>query len=258
MRAVLVIAFTTGCTTLGSMPTTTGIAAIPSGRAGVELQTGVMPTYRLSSAASGEDRSGTSIQQLSALFDPDKLLGVPGLFIGGRAYGKTGDTSIEPMLGFRRTLGSTSIAAVGFGTKASGEEKDATYEAVRVGGEAAVDALVAEISSWGELHVQGAVSATYLSATGSYCVADDGVGIDCADDGSSRRVDGELAGLYSAATLTVALDIARRGPRMFHGVRIGAMFAAGHMPRLVDGNQRTGDPYITGGLAVTVGFGAAQ
>ncbi len=259
MRAVLVIAFATGCTTLGSMPTTTGISAVPAGRTGVELQAGLIPVYRLSSAASGDNRHGASTQQLSGLIDPDTLLGVPGLFVAGRVGGgKKADTTVEPMLGYRRSMGDLSIAGIAFGTRARGSEKMASYEAIRAGGELVVDALLVAIGGWGEIHVQGALSGTYVSATGTYCVDDAGVGIDCADDGSSRSVDGELAGLYSAATFTMALDILRRRPQPFHGVRIGLMFAAGHMPHLVDGNQRKGDVYLTGGLSVTVGLGASQ
>jgi hypothetical protein len=256
MRAVLLIVIFAGCTTLGAMPTTTGIAAIPAGRLGGEIQGAVIPVYHLSAAARGEERNGDSIAQLSALFDPDALLGVPGLFIAARTWGKTGDRGLEPMLGYRHHAGKLSIAGVGYGTKVSGDENGASYEAVRVGGEAIVDALIVTAGAWSEVHVQGAVNATYVSATGTYCVNPEGDGIDCAEDGSVPRIDGELAGLYAAATLTLALDIARTGAGNFHGARLAAMLSAGNMPRLIDGRQRTGDLYITGGLSLTLGFGA--
>ena len=37
--------FSTACTTLGPMPATTGVAAVPSGRPGFELQGGFAPGY---------------------------------------------------------------------------------------------------------------------------------------------------------------------------------------------------------------------
>jgi len=238
------------------MPTTTGIAAVPAGRMGGEVQAGFLPIYRLSTAARGEERHGDSIAQLSALFDPDELLGVPGLFIAGRAFGKDGDTAIEPMLGYRRTMGTLSLAGIGFGTKASGEANGASYEAIRAGGEAVLDAKIVQLGAVGEIHGQAALNATYVSATGQYCVDPEGDGVDCAEDGSVPRIDGELAGLYTAATLTLALDLYRTGGGVFHGARLGGMFAVGHMPRLIDGRQQKGDAYISGGFSLTLGFGA--
>ncbi len=253
---MLLIAILTGCTSLGSMPSTTGIAAVPAGRTGGELQAGLMPVYRLSSAASGEDRGGNTINHLSALFDPDALLGVPGLFIAGRVFTQESETNVEPMIGYRRSMGLLSIAGVGYGTKASGEANGASYEAIRAGGEVIVDVAAIQIASSVALHVQGAVNATYLSATGRYCVNAEGNGDDCAEDGSVPRIDAELAGLYSAATLTLALDIGRGSKSYFHGARLGGMLSAGHMPRLINGSQRKGDAYLTGGVSLTVGFGA--
>jgi hypothetical protein len=238
------------------MPATTGISAVPAGRIGGEVQAGIMPIYRLSTAARGEERHGDSVLHLSALFDPDELLGVPGLFIAGRAFGKDGDTTLEPLLGYRRTIGILSVAGIGFGTKASGEENGASYEAIRAGGEAVLDAKIVRLGAVGELHAQGALNATYLSATGAYCVNPEGDGVDCAEDGSVPRIDGELAGLYSAATLSLSLDLYRRGGGPFHGARLAGMFAVGHMPRLIDGRQQKGDPYVSGGFSLTLGFGA--
>ena len=45
---LLIVVVVSGCTTLGPMPATTGVAAIPSGRPGVEAQIGVVPSYHLS------------------------------------------------------------------------------------------------------------------------------------------------------------------------------------------------------------------
>lgn len=256
MRGVLLIMLLAGCTQLGAMPTTTGIAAVPAGRAGGEVQIGLMPIHRLSTAAKGEERNGDSIAHLSALFDPDALLGVPGLFVAARAWGKDGDTTVEPMLGYRHSTGALSIAGVGYGTKASGASNGASYEAVRVGGELIVDLRALQLATSGALHVQGAVNATYISATGEYCVGQDGNGVDCAEDGSIPRIDGDLAGLYSAATLTLSLDIGRSSKSNFHGARLAGMVSAGHMPRLINGSQRKGDLFLTGGVTLTVGFGS--
>jgi hypothetical protein len=256
MRGVLLIMISAGCTQLGAMPTTTGIAAVPAGRPGGEVQIGLMPIHRLSTATRGEERNGDSISHISALFDPDALLGVPGLFVAGRAWGKDGDTSVEPMLGYRHSMGALSIAGVGYGTKASGSSNGASYEAVRVGGELIVDAVALQLAASGALHVQGALNATYISATGEYCVGQDGNGVDCAEDGSVPRIDGDLAGLYSAATLTLSLDIGRSSKSNFHGARLAAMLSGGHMPRLINGSQRKGDLFLTGGVTLTVGFGS--
>jgi hypothetical protein len=134
----------------------------------------------------------------------------------------------------------------------------ANYTATRIGAEAIADVELLRIAEWASLHVAGAVQATYVDASGRYCVNADGNGIDCADDGSSRIIDGQLEGVYPAATLSASLDFARRAHSMFHSARLGGMISAGHMPRLVDGRQRWGDQYISGGVMLTLGFGAGE
>jgi hypothetical protein len=247
--------FVTACTTLGSMPTTTGVSAIPHGRPGGEVQLAVVPAFRLSNAASGEDRNGQSTTQLSALIDPDHW-GIPGLILGARLFGESGDAGLEPYAGFRRSYNEgVSFAVVAFGTKMGATKEGATYDAIRAGGELMADAKLASFGSWGQLHVGGGISATYIDANGTYCVGGDGNAIDCADDGTSPEVVGELAGLYAAGNLMIALDIARRPTGTIHVVRLGAMFSFGHMPRLVDGRQVYGDVFLSGGLGLTLGFG---
>ncbi len=247
--------FFTACTTLGSMPTTTGVSAVPHGRPGGEAQLAVVPAFRLSNAASGQDRNGQSTPQLSALIDPDHW-GIPGLVIGARLFGESGDAGLEPYAGYRKSYNEgVSLAAVAYGTKMGATKKGATYDAIRVGGEVLADAKLASFGTWGELHVGGGISATYLDANGTYCVGTDGDAIDCAADGTSPEVIGELAGLYAAGNLMIALDIARRPTGMLHVVRVGAMFSFGHMPRLVDGRQVYGDIFLSGGAGLMVGFG---
>ncbi|MEJ7602549.1 MAG: hypothetical protein WKG01_31950 [Kofleriaceae bacterium] len=240
------------------MPTTTGISAIPHGRPGGEVQLATVPVFRLSSAASGDDRNGQSTPQLSALIDPDRWA-IRGLILGGRLFGESGDTGLEPYVGYRRRVGGASFAVVAFGTKMGAEKDGVTYDATRVGGEVMGDALLGTLGTWGQLHAGGSVAMTYLSANGTYCVADTGNGRDCGDDPAQvPRVDAELSGVYTAGTLLFALDIARRSTGVLHGVRVGAMFSAGHMPRLIDGRQQRGDVFISGGLGLTVGFGSSE
>ena len=258
MSRVAMLCVLASCTSVGPMPTTTAISAIPSERPGGEVQVASVPVFRLSNAASGEDRSGQATPQLSALIDPDRWA-LPGLIIGGRLFGESGDTGVEPYIGYRRRSGAFSGAAVAFGTKMGAEKDGVTYDATRVGGEIMGDALLATLGSWGQLHAGGGVAMTYLSATGTYCVADNGNGRDCGNNPPQvPKVDGELSGVYTSGTLLFALDIGRRPTGVLHAIRIGAMFSVGHMPRLVDGRQLRGDVFISGGLGLTVGFGTSE
>ncbi|MFN0248876.1 MAG: hypothetical protein ACKV2T_18445 [Kofleriaceae bacterium] len=244
------------CTTLGSMPVTTGVSAVPHGRPGSEAQLAIVPAFRLSNAASGQNRNGQSTAQLSALIAPSRWA-VPGLVLGARLFGESGDAGLEPYVGVRRTFAEgVSFAAVGYGTKMGATEKDATYDALRIGGEVMADIELASIGSWGQLHVGGGINATYIDASGTYCVNADGDAIDCDENGSSPTVAGELAGVYTAGNLMLALDIARGPTGTLHLVRLGALFSFGHMPRLVDGRQQYGDVFLSGGVVLTLGVGA--
>jgi hypothetical protein len=151
-----------------------------------------------------------------------------------------------------------AVAVVGYGTKMGAEKDGVTYEALRVGGEVLGDTMLGRFGTWGELHVAGAISATYLSADGTYCVGGTGDGVDCDDAMQVPRVDGDLSGLYTAGTLTLALDIARSSRSAFHLARLGVMVSGGQMPRLVNGEQQRGTAFITGGLGLTLGFGAGR
>ncbi len=88
------VALTTGCTTLGPMPATTAVSAVPAGRPDAEFQLAAVPGYYLSSSVR-QAPTGAGISHLSMLVEPDKLIGVPGLIIGGRA---------EAMAGYRGVL----------------------------------------------------------------------------------------------------------------------------------------------------------
>ena len=71
-------------------------------------------------------------------------------------------------------------------------------------------------------------------------------------------IDGKLSGVFPAATVTLGLDLGRKATGPFHVARLAGMFAAGWMPRIVNGAQDSGEVYITGGVSLTIGFGAAE
>lgn len=242
------------CTTLGPMPTTTGISAVPNGRPGVELQASIMPSTYLSDAARDTESTGEPTRQLSALFEPARLLGVKGLIVGARTWGDEGDSPVEPMVGMRRKLDDTfAIAGIVYGTRAYGEEDEAHYTANRVGGELAVDATFPG-GGFVELHAQGSVAATYLDATGSYCVGTTGNGVDCGD--GSTHVDAAIEGIYAAATGGLSLDIARRPHGVVHNIRIAALVSVGARPRIRNGIQEESkDVFKSFGLSLTLGLG---
>jgi hypothetical protein len=245
----------TACTTLGPMPATTGVSAIPNGRPGVEMQAGIMPSTYLSDSAKDSDSRSEPTQQLSAVLEPARWLGVKGLIVGARTWGNDGDSPFEPMLGIRRKLDDTfSIAGIAYGTRAYGESSGASYSANRVGGELAFDAKVLPFGDWVAIHGQAALSATYLDATGTYCVGADGQGIDCED--TSRRVDAAVEGVYAAATAGFSLDIARRPHGVLHSIRIAMLGSIGARPRIRDGIQeQSADHYKSIGLSLTLGLG---
>lgn len=245
------------CTTLGPMPATTGISAVPSNRPGAEVQAGLVPAYFLSDSAREQDDHDTMpTQQLAALLEPDRILGTKGLIIGARSWGDEGDTQIEPMVGVRRRIDDRfAVAGVAYGTRArGGSAHDASYSAFRAGGELAIDATLIPIASWLAVHVQTSVSATYLDAEGTYCVRGDGQGTDC--DDTTRRVDGTIQGIYSSATAGVSVDIGRRTHGTLHGIRLALVGAVGAMPKIRNGVQQpSADRYQSIGLSMTIGFG---
>jgi hypothetical protein len=247
-----------GCTSLGPMPATTGVPAVPHGRPAAELGGAIVPAWRLSAAASGESRNGHAVPQASAVIEPDRLLGAPGLILGARAFGRDGgDVGFEPLVGYRvRVEDGAALAAIGYGTKMSAASNGADYEAIRAGAEVTGDAQLAQLTSWLALHASISAAATYVSATGHYCIDAEGDAIDCSQDGPNTVTAGEVAGLYPTGTAALAFDIAR-GSGGFHGVRVAFMASGGYMPRLVGGEQRKGDLFTSGGVSLTIGFGEA-
>lgn len=260
MKSVLVVALT-ACTTLGPVPATTGVSAVPAGAPGVEAQVGLMPGYFLSRGA--QDKSGGAIMgQLSALVDPDRWLPIPGLILGARLFGQDQDTPGEPMIGYRRALDdSLSIGVVGYATSKRSTRQLASYHAAQGGAEAAIDTKLARAGSWFELHTQLAVAATYTSASGTYCVNGSGIAVDCDTEHpqNNTMIDGKLSGVFEAATATLGLDFLRSpGHANFHGARVAAMMAAGTMPLVANGMQEATDFYWSIGASLALGFGAER
>lgn len=245
----------TACTTLGPMPTTTGVSAIPNGRPGVEIQAGAMPSTYLSDSASESTTNGEPTSQLSAVLEPARWLGVKGLILGVRSWGDDGDSPVEPMIGLRRRIDETfAVAGLVYGTRARGEENEASYAATRVGGELAADVRLIPFGGTVELHAQGSLAATYLDATGRYCVQPNGEATDC--DTNTRRVDAAVEGIYAAANGGFSLDVARREHGLIHNIRLAMLFSVGARPRIRDGIQeKSNDTFTSVGLSLTLGFG---
>src|SRR5688572_24594181 len=115
-----------GCTTLGPMPAATGVAPVPLARPGGQVSLAIAPGYYLSSGVT-RDPHGAPFPQLSALLEPDRWIGIPGLIAGARLFGtEDAGTYLEPMLGYRRGFGPLSLGAVGYGTRGSHEHRDAS------------------------------------------------------------------------------------------------------------------------------------
>lgn len=247
------------CTSLGPMPAMTGVAPLPAGRTAVEVQVATMPGHYLSSGVT-DDPKGTSIPQLAALFEPDEVLGVPGLFLAGRVAG-TDESGViaEPMLGYRHAFDDRFAAgALLYGTHASHENKGASYSATRVGVELGLDVRVTPRSNWAELHATVGAAATGVSADGEYCLDSQGrFGVDCPDMPTAEDlVSVDASGIYPTGQLGLMLDVARHLDSAFHGARVGLVGAVGTMPTAVGGRQASAEPFASLGLSLTVGLGS--
>ena len=247
------------CTTLGPMPATTGISAVPANRPGVELQGALAPGYFLSAATREPEHTGAASRQLSLLIEPDRWLGAQGLIAGVRAgIGEADDRTAEPFVGYRSRLGDDfAFAAIGHGTVIQGADRGASYRASRVGAELAVDARLFAPASWLELHGQAAAAAVFLDARGTYCASTDGFGVDCNQDGHDRVIDGTARGVFPSANASLALDFAY-GAGWFHGGRIALVGATGLMPQVKSGMETAGIRYHSVGLTLTLGFGSEE
>jgi hypothetical protein len=250
------------CTALGPMPGVTGVSAVPAARPDVELQVGAVPGYYLSSAVQEEPR-GTSLEQIAVTFEPDRWLSLPGVFAGLRRAGADEThPATEPMVGYRTFVENErqlALAAVGYGTYASGQERGASYSAVRGGLELGADLRLTPISKVLELHAFAATALTGLSAEGTYCAdADRRFGLDCEEPGNAAlpRLSAEARGLYPAVSAGFALEFARHLDTFFHGGRLTLGGAAGTMPRVVGGEQVSASGYTAVELLLSLALGA--
>lgn len=247
------------CTSLGPMPATTGISAVPVGRPGLEAQIGVAPGFNASQSAQNEAK-GTTMNYASALVDFDRWLPFKGLIAGGRLFGREGDAPLEPYIGYRRQLvEAISLGVVGFGSTKRTEKQAqgvtyASYHGVRAGGEAMLDVEIYPVSPSFRLRAQAAVSVTRILASGRYCVDIDGVAIDCSEDQPNRVINGKFVGVYPAGTATVMLDLGRR-ESTFHSARLGVSGTAGRMPLVLAGEEDGQGTYYSLGLFLAVSFG---
>lgn len=256
---VLPLAFACACTTLGPMPATTNISAVPSGP-GVEATVGAVPGFYLSRSAQNK-ADGAPLLELGALFDPDRWLGVPGLILGARLLGQKQDTPGEPEIGYRRAFSDDfAIAGVVFGSSKRATDKLASYHGARYGAEVAIDSKLFDPTSWMAVHLQVAGNATRIVGSGTYCVDMNGIAIDCntMDTTKNTMIDGRVSGVYPAGTMTIALDVLRRTSGLFHGARIAALITYGEMPLAKGGVQQSAGQYISGGLTLTLGAGGTR
>jgi len=243
------------CTSLGRIPATTGVSAIPANRPGLEAQVGIMPGFLLSEGTQRDPR-GNIMGQTSIVVEPDRLLGTQGLILGARSWGQEDDVGREPMIGYRQRYDEHSaFAVVGYGTHLSGESSGARYQGAHAGGELSFDGMIAG-GPWFALHVQATGSLTYLALQGSYCIGEEGFGTDCDNDGSDHRVDAHLTGLFPAATASFTLDIARRATGVLHGVRLAFLTTYGAMPVIRYAEDYSTTSYASVGLTLTVGIGS--
>jgi hypothetical protein len=56
----------------------------------------------------------------------------------------------------------------------------------------------------------------------------------------------------------LALDVGSKLQSVFHGARLTLVGAFGTMPTVVNGAQESSSAYVTVGLSLTVGLGAAD
>lgn len=251
----------TGCLSLGPMPATTGASAVPAGRADVAVQGGWVPGFTLSQSTQARPK-GSARGQLAALVEPDAWVGVPGLVAGARAVlGSNGDDSLEPLAGYRAHVDRgrrVAVLAIGGATRAGKTVKGASYSATRASAELVADGDLFGESRIAELHLFGGVSASALSARGTYCVdADRRYGVDCDLDRPDRpTVRGEVGGVYPALTGGAAAEFGRHLPSFFHGGRVALHVAYGQMPSVVGGVEGERRGYSAGGLTITIGGGA--
>ncbi len=254
-----------GCTTLGPMPTVTGMPGAPEPRAGVELGAAEVPGFYLSSGAQ-EKPTGNAIGQVSALVDAGRFVDAPGLALGGRYVNGADDSGyVEPLLRYRLPLDDEeqlSLTSALFGSRAQGVARGASYTALRAGSELAANLRLTPESRYLELHFFAGASLLGLSASGSYCTdPSTGLGVDCpepGDEGRAHEASGGFSGVYPAGFVGFGLDAARHLQSALHGVRLNLMLARGFMPTIRDARETGGVFYNHVGAGLAVRFGEVE
>ncbi len=259
MRRLLAIVglLASGCTTLGPMPAATGVSAVPAARPEGELGFSAAPASYLSSGAVA-DPKGAAVPQVTALFDPDRLI-LPGLILAARGVASGGAGGfVEPMLGYRRALTDRFAGAVVvYGTHASGAQNGARFDADRYGAELDADVRVTGASRWAELHVAWGVALTGVSGNGRYCVDERGYCVDCGAM-PAATVDAVGSGAYVTGNAALVVDLFRHRESWFHGGRVAFGVAGGTMPTWRNGVQGDAATYATLGLHVSWAVGAER
>jgi hypothetical protein len=246
------------------MPLTTAQTPLPSPRPGFEVGAAVVPGYYLSDSVRPADEVDPAVNaQVSGMFEPGELIDLPGLSVGGRwVGGHNADGYAEPMLRYRLHLDAEqrfALSGVAYGTHARGSNAAQSYSATRAGLEATGDVQLTEKSNWAELHAGLGVAATGLDAEGTYCLdAERRFGTDCGSQTASSPIDATAGGVYPSATATLALDSGRHLAGVFHGGRLALMGAVGSQPVVEGGDQKSARLVRSGGLSLTLGFGAKE
>jgi hypothetical protein len=261
MRHATLLLVLAGCTSLGPNPATTGIGARPLARPGFELGVALVPGHFLSAGVT-EDPEGTSIQQASLTFEPDRLIDLPGAFVAARLAGDDeSGVILEPALGYRRALDDRfAVAGLAFGTRSSKERRGASYEAMRFGGELAADVRLTPVSRILELHLFGGAALTWLEADGRYCInPETGFGIDCPEEASEPRTmaNADVTGVYPTGHVGGAVELGRGLRSAFRGARLALSVAGGWMPTLVAG-QKGRHSFAALGLSLSVALGSVE
>lgn len=256
--SLLLSAAAAACVPLGPVSTSTGVSPIAHGRPGVDLQAGPVPGVYVSDATRDQaDRDGGSaLPQLAAAFEPDRLIGVPGLVFGATLVGDN-QAQFLPFVGWRGPIdaaGDFALAVVGFGTRMADSADQAEVDLTRAGAEVVVDFNLSGRSRVAELHVVAGGSAQGVWADGAYCVDDDGHGVDC-NEPDDPTIDGSLSAVYPAGRAGLALDFVRNRSSFFHGGRFELTVGGGVMPRVVNGDQNGRQSYSSAGFTLTLGFG---
>ena len=256
-HAVLLLAsLLCACTTLGPNPATTGVSAIPAGRPGVDGQLGTVPAFYASQSAQNEAK-GAAVAQVGLLAEPDRWLNVPGLILGGRIYGQSGDTLGEPYLGYRTRIDERiSVVAGAYGSAKRSTKKMASYHGTRAGAEAGVDAELAAPLSWLTVHTQASLAATRIMTSGTYCVDATGIAKDCDEEmpANNTMISGKQTGIYPSGTATLSFAAARRDG-WFRTLQLAVHGSVGTMPLVKDGEKQGSGTYTGIGLTMTLGIG---